>query len=150
MESPKCVLARSVIIKSTPFLCWDLESTIKRQISVPNKRDYIAQVQTAVQHLHNCGAQWLRTVPVHEVFQGKTAWQGDKGFELTATPKANYARLRTHGPDIKHAMLAVLEIPPVKDARQTACPGVNCSRFPCWLNPNPVFTAKSRKICISN
>src|SRR5882724_2952968 len=35
--------------------------------NVENRQDYIARVQTAVKHLHNCGAQWLQTVPVHEV-----------------------------------------------------------------------------------
>lgn len=88
-----------------------------------SKQDYIARVQVAVQHLHNCGAHWLRTVPVHEVFQGKTAWEGDvEVFGLVGHPKAKHAYAWAHldGPkDDKTRFVAVLEIPPVKDA-QTA------------------------------
>src|SRR5437879_4379752 len=86
-----------------------------------NKRDYIPRVQTAVQHLHNCGAQWLRTVHVHEVFQGKTAWDGGvELFILTGHPKAQraYAWAHLDGPkDEETRFVAVLEIPPVKDAK---------------------------------
>jgi hypothetical protein len=88
---------------------------------VESKQDYIARVQTAVQHLHNCGAQWLRTVPVREVFQGKTAWEGNvEVFALTGHPKAKHAYAWSHldGPeDEKTRFVAVLEIPPVKDAK---------------------------------
>jgi hypothetical protein len=85
-----------------------------------SKQDYIAQVQTAVQHLHNCGARWVRTVPVREVFQGKTACDGNvEVFELTGHPKAKrayaWAHLDGHR-DEKTRFVAVLEIPPVKDA----------------------------------
>ena len=86
-----------------------------------NKQDYIARVQTAVQHLHNCGAHWLSTVHVHEVFRGKTAWNGDvEVFELTGHPKANYAYAWAHldGPkDEKTRFVAVLELPPVINAK---------------------------------
>ena len=45
--------------------------------------------------LHNCGATWVKTVPVHEVFQGKTVWQGDvEVFDLYGHPKPN---VLTHG-----------------------------------------------------
>jgi hypothetical protein len=88
---------------------------------VESKQDYIARVQTAVQHLHNCGAKWLRTVHVHEVFRGKTAWDGDvELFVLTGHPKAQraYAWAHLDGPkDEKTRFVAVLEIPPVKDAK---------------------------------
>jgi hypothetical protein len=64
---------------------------------VENKRDYIAKLQVAVSQLHNCGATWRETVPIHEVFQGKTAWQGDvEVFDLTGHPKAKRAYARSH------------------------------------------------------
>jgi len=88
---------------------------------VESKQDYIARVQTAVQHLHNCGAQLLHTVPVHEVFQGKTAWEGDvEVFALTGHQKAKRAYAWSHLDglnDEKTRFVAVLEIPPVKDAK---------------------------------
>ena len=85
-----------------------------------NKQDYLAQVQVAVQHLHNCGARWRETAPVHEVFQGKTVWQGDvEVFDLTGHPKAKrcYAWSHLDGVnDERTRFVAVLEIPPVVSA----------------------------------
>lgn len=85
-----------------------------------NKKGYLADVRKAVEHLHQCGAQWLRTVPVHEVFRGKTVWQGDvEVFALTGHPKAKLAYAWAHldGPnDEKTRFVAVLEIPPVDSA----------------------------------
>jgi len=86
-----------------------------------NKQDYIARVQTAVQHLHNCGAVYRETVPVHEVFRGQTVWKGDvEVFDLTGHPKAKRAYAWSHldGPkDERTRFVAVLEIPPVEDAK---------------------------------
>ena len=85
-----------------------------------NKKDYIARVQVALMQLHDCGATWSKTVPVHEVFQGKTVWQGDvEVFDLTGHPKAKRAYAWSHL-DGKHdertRFVAVLEIPPVESA----------------------------------
>jgi hypothetical protein len=42
-----------------------------------------------IQHLHGCGAAWVESMPVHEVFRGKTVWRGDvEVFTLTGHPKA--------------------------------------------------------------
>jgi hypothetical protein len=39
--------------------------------------------------MHGGAAIWVSTVPVKEVFQGKTAWEGDvEVFDLPAHPKA--------------------------------------------------------------
>ena len=88
-----------------------------------NKQDYIAQVQVAVSQLHNCGATWSKTVPVVEVFQGKTVWQGDvEVFDLNNHPKAKRAYAWSHldgDKDEWTQYVAVLEIPPV-DSPQTA------------------------------
>ena len=85
-----------------------------------NKQDYIAQVQVAVQQLHNCGAVWRETVPVHEVFQGKTVWQGDvEVFDLNGHSKAKrcYAWSHLNGnKDERARFVAVLEILPVVSA----------------------------------
>ena len=85
-----------------------------------NKQDYIARVQVAVQQLHNCGAIWRETVSVHEVFRGKTVWQGDvEVFDLTGHPKAKRAYAWSHldgANDERTRFVAVLEIPPVVSA----------------------------------
>ena len=86
-----------------------------------SRQDYLDRLQVAVQHLHNCGAHWLRTVSVHEVFRGKTAWKGDvEVFGLIGHPKAKRAYAWSHldgHKDEKTRFVAVLEIPPVKDAK---------------------------------
>ena len=85
-----------------------------------NKSDYIARVQVAISQLHNCGATWRESVPVHEVFQGKTIWKGDvEVFDLAGHPKAKRAYGWSHpeGADNKgERFVAVLEIPPVTSA----------------------------------
>lgn len=85
-----------------------------------NKADYLARLQVAVSQLHNCGAVWRETVPVHEVFQGKTVWQGVvEVFDLHNHPKAKraYAWSHIHGAkDDQERFVAVLEIPPVDSA----------------------------------
>lgn len=88
--------------------------------AVENRQDYLAKVQVAVQQLHNCGAVWRETVPVHEVFRGETVWQGDvEVFDLHGHPKAKrcYAWSHLDGPsDERTRFVAVLEIPPVESA----------------------------------
>jgi hypothetical protein len=85
-----------------------------------NKTDYIAQLQVTVSQLHNCGALWRETVPVHEVFQGETVWQGDvEVFDLHDHPKAKRAYAWSHldgEHDERTRFVTVLEIPPVNSA----------------------------------
>jgi hypothetical protein len=85
-----------------------------------NKQDYIARVEVAVSQLHNCGATWRQTVPVHEVFRGETVWQGDvEAFDLPCHPKAKRAYAWRHldgAKDERTRFVAVLEIPPVESA----------------------------------
>jgi hypothetical protein len=87
---------------------------------VENKQDYIARVQVAVSQLHNCGATWRETVPVHEVFRGETVWQGDvEVFDLHGHAKAKRAYAWSHREgknDEGERFVAVLEIPPVESA----------------------------------
>ena len=82
-----------------------------------NKQDYIARVQVSVSQLHNCGATFIETVPVHEVFRGQTVWQGlVEVFNLHDHPKAKRAYAWSHreGKDDEgERFVAVLEIPPV-------------------------------------
>jgi hypothetical protein len=85
-----------------------------------NRQDYLGRLQVAVEQLHRCGAVHRSTVPVHEVFQGKTVWQGDvEVFDLTGHPKAKrcYAWSHLDGQnDERTRFVAVLEIPPVESA----------------------------------
>ena len=82
-----------------------------------NKQDYLARLQVAIEHLHNCGATYRETVPVHEVFRGQTVWEGEvEVFDLTGHPKAKVCYGWSHptGKDDKdERFVAVLELPPV-------------------------------------
>jgi hypothetical protein len=88
---------------------------------VGNRQDYISKLQVAVSQLHNCGAVHRSTVPVHEVFRGQTVWEGNvEVFDLNGHPKAKRAYAWSHldGPqDERTRFVAVLEIPPVVDAK---------------------------------
>lgn len=82
-----------------------------------NKQDYISRLQVAVEQLHRCGAIYRETVPVHEVFQGQTVWQGEvEVFDLSGHPKAKRAYGWSHREgmnDEGERFVTVLEIPPV-------------------------------------
>ncbi|HLX68718.1 MAG TPA: hypothetical protein VKV04_03735 [Verrucomicrobiae bacterium] len=86
-----------------------------------SKADYIARLQTTIQHLHNCGAVHSGSTPVHEIFRGQTVWNGMvEIFDLHNHPKAKRAYAWSHpeGPkDQGERIVTVLEIPPVKDAK---------------------------------
>jgi hypothetical protein len=85
--------------------------------AVANKTDYLARLQVAIQRLHNCGANYRETVPVEEVFQGRTIWQGEvEVFDLYGHPKAKvgYGWSHREGKDDKgERFVTVLQIPPV-------------------------------------
>jgi hypothetical protein len=85
--------------------------------AVENRQDYLARLQVAIQELHKCGAIYRETVPVAEMFQGKTIWQGSvEVFDLTRHPKAQRCFAWSHregGNDEGERFVPVLEIPPV-------------------------------------
>jgi len=87
---------------------------------VTNKQNHLARLQTAIMHLHNCGASWVGSMAVHEVFQGKTVWKGHvEIFDLNGHPKAKrcYGWSHPEGCDDKgERFVTVLEIPPVESA----------------------------------
>ena len=78
--------------------------------------DYIAEIIVAINRLHGCAAVHKETVPVKEVFQGKTVWDGEvEVFDLVNHPKAKKAY--AWGYDNGRGgleVVAVLEIPPVE------------------------------------
>jgi hypothetical protein len=84
---------------------------------VANKQDYIACLQVAFEQLHGCDAIYRETVPVHEVFQGQTVWQGEvEVFDPSGHPKAKRAYGWSHREgknDEGERFVAVLEIPPM-------------------------------------
>jgi hypothetical protein len=85
--------------------------------------DYIGELKNLIRQLHGCEAEHAETVPVKEVFQGQTVWEGEvEVFNIRGHPKAKraYAWAHATGEDDKgKRYVAVLELPPVESA-QTA------------------------------
>jgi hypothetical protein len=79
---------------------------------VANKTEYLQRLQVAIAHLHGCGSTWIKTVPVHETFQGKTVWDGDVEVFKVNHPKTDtaYAWSTSEG-----KFTAVLGVPPATD-----------------------------------
>ncbi len=80
-------------------------------------KDYIERLKQVIFHLHKSDAQYVESVPVEEVFRGKSIWKGNvEVFTLTNHPKAKRAYGWSH-PDGKddsdERFVTVLEIPPV-------------------------------------
>ncbi len=79
--------------------------------------NYLAEAKTAVERSHGCTAQHVETVPVREVFQGKTAWQGTvEVFTIQGHAKAKRAYAWGYPNEDrggKFDFVTVLEIPPV-------------------------------------
>jgi hypothetical protein len=76
---------------------------------------HIGSIQKAIRAMHGCDSRYVESVPVHEVFEGQTAWQGTvEVFDLIGHVKAKraYAWQYQDGPD-EIKTVAVLEIPPV-------------------------------------
>ena len=84
---------------------------------------YIERLRQAIRDLHGCKSEYLQTVPVTEVFQGKTIWQGEvEVFSIRGHPKAKRAYAWAHlsgDNDQQTRYVAVLELPPV-DSPQAA------------------------------
>jgi hypothetical protein len=79
---------------------------------MPHKR--ITELKNAIRATHGCESLHVKSAPVKEVFEGKTAWEGMvEVFDLVGHPRAKraYAWSSRDGDETKS--VAVLEIPPV-------------------------------------
>jgi hypothetical protein len=78
---------------------------------------YIKELQDVIKQLHGGEATHVESVPVKEVFQGRTIWEGIvEVFDLEGHPKANRVYAWTHETDMpEHPTrhVAVLHIHPV-------------------------------------
>jgi len=90
---------------------------------VTNK-DYIERLKQVIFHLHKASPIWVESVPVEEIFVGKTLWKGDvEVFDLTGHPKAKRCYGWTHGEP--EEFITILELPPVTDAQSAVKVGVS-------------------------
>jgi len=90
---------------------------------VANKA-YIERLQQVIFHLHKADSKHVGTVPVEEIFRGKTLWKGNvEVFDLTGHPKAKRCYGWTHGEP--EEFITILELPPVTDAQSAVKIGVS-------------------------
>lgn len=77
--------------------------------------EYLAELKHAIRQVHGSEATHVQTVPVKEVFQGQTVWEGDvEIFNLTGHPKAKRCFAWGYPPEGPNRRItAVLEIPPI-------------------------------------
>jgi hypothetical protein len=77
-----------------------------------------------VEHLHQCSAVHVQTVPVHETFQGQTVWQGEvEVFDIIGHPKAKRCYGWSYGEP--EEFITILELPPVKSPQSAVKVGVS-------------------------
>jgi hypothetical protein len=60
----------------------------------------VKALKKAILDLHGCKATWVKSVPVKEVFEGETVWEGVvQVFEIQGHPKATCCYAWSHGLD---------------------------------------------------
>jgi hypothetical protein len=93
---------------------------------------HIQELQGAIHNLHGAKAKHLESVPVTEMFHGRTVWDGIvEVFSLTGHPKTDkvYAWMHsTDDPEHPKRHVTVLHIPPVVSP-QTAVQAVIVQGF---------------------
>jgi hypothetical protein len=79
--------------------------------------DYITELRDVIRRLHGVESKHVESVPVKEVFKGKTVWDGVvEVFDLIGHPKAPRAYAWAHetdNPKQPRKHVTVLHIPPV-------------------------------------
>jgi hypothetical protein len=77
---------------------------------------YIEELREVIRNLHGVDSKHVTSVPVKEVFNGQTIWEGIvEVFTLHDHPSANTAYAWTHltdDPKTPRRSIAVLHIPP--------------------------------------
>jgi hypothetical protein len=84
--------------------------------------DYIQMLQEAIRRGYECEPRHVESVPIHEVFRGKTVWDGTvEVFDLAghAEAKRAYAwghAMRDTGNEVR--IVTILGVPPVDSPRK--------------------------------
>ncbi len=80
----------------------------------------ITKLKDAIRATHGCESLHVESVPLKEVFEGQTAWEGTvEVFDLVAHPQAKRAYAWSYRDGDQTKTIAVLGIPPV-DSPQSA------------------------------
>jgi hypothetical protein len=80
----------------------------------------ITELKDAIRATHGRESLHVESIPVKEVFEGQTAWEGTvEVFDLVAHPQAKRAYAWSYRDGDQNKTIAVLGIPPV-DSPQSA------------------------------
>ena len=98
----------------------DRRRTCRTQKAGVQRPEEITELKDAIRATHGCESLHVESIPVKEVFEGQTAWEGTvEVFDLVGHPKAKRAYAWRHRDDDRNKTVAVLQIPPV-DSPQSA------------------------------
>ena len=74
----------------------------------------IPLLKKAIKATHGCESLHVESVPVKEVFEGQTAWEGTvEVFHIVGHPKAKRVYAWTYLDGKQSKTIAVLELPPI-------------------------------------
>ena len=98
-----------------------LRGSLQGSSDVMKKDNSLERLERAIERLHDCNAIHADSVPVQEIVDGRTLWQGIvEVFTLIAHPKAKRCFAWPHREgrlDLGQPFHAVLEIPPIDSPR---------------------------------
>ncbi|MGD1154044.1 MAG: hypothetical protein ABR911_14375 [Syntrophales bacterium] len=115
---------------------------MKKKKAKPVQEASIEALKKAIFDLHGCKATWIESVPVKEIFEGETVWEGIvQVFDLIDHPKAKWCYAWSHGLDNskKRRFFAVLHQGPI-DSPQAALKAAIVSEFRTTKPRRPAFS----------
>ena len=84
--------------------------------------DYIEELRDVIRRLHGTEATYVETVPIKEIWEGETVWEGDvEVFDLHDHPETSRVYAWAHetdDPDRPRRHVTVLHIPPATSPRK--------------------------------
>jgi N-acetylglutamate synthase-like GNAT family acetyltransferase len=85
----------------------------------------IERLQKAIKDLHGCDSAHAASIPVHETFQGKTAWEGIVEVFMLANHAKGVSRAYAWSyktDDGETRYVAILGVPPINSALNAVQP----------------------------
>src|SRR4030042_4993904 len=93
---------------------------MKRKIIKPNSEASVDALQKAILDLHDCKATWVKSVPIKEIFEGETLWEGAVQVFTVDHPKSRFCYAWSHGLEgsKKRRFFAVLHQGPIDSPKK--------------------------------
>src|SRR2546421_3911651 len=84
--------------------------------------NYIEELQDVIRRMHGTEATYVETVPIKEIWEGETVWEGDvEVFDLHDHPETSRVYAWAHetdDPERPRRHVTVLHIPPATSPRK--------------------------------